>query len=156
MKDVFLLKLPVFSAVIKENNCAILIRSLSSLLSSGVPLIRSLEVSAGIVGNFYFKKAINDALEKVKEGESLSGALGSARDIFPYGALEMIEVGEETGKTSVVLKSLAEFYEDEVLSATAKLSALIEPVLLVVLGLGVGFFAFSIIEPMYSSLSAIQ
>jgi len=156
LKDTALLKIPLFSSLVKKNNCAILIRSLSSLLGSGVSLTTSLAVASGTVGNYYFKSAVIDALERVKKGESLSNALDSYRDIFPYGAIEMIEVGEETGKTSDVLKNLAEFYEEEVISATAKLSAAIEPILLIALGVGVGLFAFAIIEPMYSSLSAIQ
>jgi type IV pilus assembly protein PilC len=156
LKDTVLLRVPVISSLIKENNCAILIRSLSSLLGSGVSLTTSLQVSSGTVGNFYFKKALTDALERVKKGESLSIALGSYANIFPYGAIEMIEVGEETGKTSVVLKNLADFYEDEVIAATAKLSAIIEPVLIIIIGLVVAVFAFSIIGPMYSSLGAIK
>ena len=68
----------------------------------------------------------------------------------------MIEVGEETGKTSNVLKTLADFYEEELIRTTSKLSSAIEPVLLIALGLAVGFFAFSIIEPMYSSLQSIR
>lgn len=155
LKDTILLKVPVISSLVKENNCAIMIRSLSSLLSSGVPLARSLEVTSGTLGNFYFKEAVNGALDSVQKGGSLSKALSLHKHIFPYGAIEMVEVGEETGKTSVVLKTLAEFYEEEVISATAKLSAIIEPALIIFLGLVVSFFAFSIIEPMYSSLSAI-
>jgi type IV pilus assembly protein PilC len=67
----------------------------------------------------------------------------------------MVEVGEETGKTSVVLKKLADFYEQEAISAVEKLTTLIEPVLIITLGLSVGLFAFSIIQPMYSSLQSI-
>jgi len=156
LKDTILLKTPIFSPLVKKNNCAILIRSLSSLLGSGVSLTRSLEVASGTMGNFYFKRAVKDALERVKKGENLSVALSSYRDIFPYGAIELVEVGEETGKTAMVLKTLAEFYEEEVISATAKLSALIEPALIIVMGVIVAFFAFSIIEPMYSSLGAIK
>ena len=153
--DTVLLRLPFVSLLVKENDCALLIRSLSSLIASGVPIVRSLEVSSGIVGNFYFKRAVEGALEKIKKGENLSGALRSYKDIFPFGMTEMIEVGEETGKTSTILKKLAEFYEQEVISATEKLSVAIEPVLIVVLGVSVGVFAFSIIQPMYSVLSSI-
>jgi len=156
LKDTVLLKLPIFSSLVKKNNCAIMIRSLSSLLGAGVPLTRTLEVTSGTVGNFYFKKAVDYALDKVKKGQNLSESLAVHKTIFPYGAVEMIEVGEETGKTSMVLKTLAEFYEDEVMAATAKLSSVIEPVLLIIIGLTVGVFAFSIIGPMYSSLNAIQ
>jgi len=155
-KDTVLLKTPIFSSFVKKNNCAILIRSLSSLLGSGVSLTESLRVAVGTVGNIYFKGAVTNALEQVKKGKSLSESLGLYKDIFPFGAIEMIEVGEETGKTSTVLKNLADFYEDEVISATAKLSATVEPILIIFLGVTVGFFAFSIIEPMYSSLGAIQ
>lgn len=154
--DTIFLKIPLISSLVKKSNCAILIRSLSSLLNSGVPVLRSLEVVHGTVGNFYFKKAISEALEKIKKGDRLSDSFIPYKNIFPFGAIEMLQVGEETGKTSVVLKTLADFYEEELIAATAKLSAAIEPVLLIILGVAVGFFAFSIIEPMYSSLQAIQ
>lgn len=153
--DTILLKLPFFSMLVKENDCAILIRSLSSLITSGVPMVRSLEVSSKLMGNHYFRKAVEDAEEKLKKGESLSSSLRSNQDIFPFGMIEMIEVGEETGKTSIILKRLAEFYEQEVINATEKISTAIEPILIVILGVAVGIFAFSIIEPMYSVLSSI-
>jgi type IV pilus assembly protein PilC len=155
LADTVLLKIPFFSLLIKENDCAILIRAISSLISSGVPLVRSLEVSANLMGNQYFKKAIEEAGEKIKKGESLSSALKANKDIFPFGMVEMIEVGEETGKTSVILKRLAEFYEQEVINAAEKISTALEPVLIVVLGVVVGIFAFSVIEPMYSVLSTM-
>ena len=154
--DTVLLRLPFFSLLVKESNCAFLIRSLSSLIASGVPIVRSLEISADVVGNFYFKKAVNSAVERVKKGESLSASLKDYKDIFPFGMIEMVEVGEETGKTSSILKTLAEFYEKEVVDAAEKLSAAIEPVLIVVLGVAVGIFAFSIIGPMYSVLGSIE
>ena len=155
-KDNLLLKLPLFSPLVKKNNCAVMIRSLSSLIAAGVPFTRSLEVTTETVGNYYFRKALTEALEKIKKGEKLSKTLIPYRNIFPFGAIEMIEVGEETGKTASILKELAEFYEEETIAATEKLSAAIEPALIVVLGISVGFFAFSIIEPMYSSLPAIS
>ncbi len=153
--DTVLLKIPFFSTLIKENDCAILIRSLSSLISSGVPLLKSLEISANLMGNHYFKEAVESAGEKIKKGESLSSALMIEKNLFPFGMVEMIKVGEETGKSSDILKKLAEFYEQEVVSATEKISTVIEPVLIVILGVVVGIFAISIIQPMYSSLSAI-
>jgi type IV pilus assembly protein PilC len=153
--DTLLLKIPFFSLLIKENDCAILIRAISSLMSSGVPLVRSLEVSSNLMGNQYFKKAVDDARERIKTGESLSSALMINKNIFPFGMVEMIEVGEETGKTSLILKKLAEFYEQEVIDAAEKISTAIEPLLIVVLGIVVGIFAFSVIEPMYSVLSTM-
>lgn len=153
--DTIFLKLPFFSKLVKENDCAILVRSLSSLISSGVPLIRSLEISSSLMGNHYFRRAVEEAQEKIKKGESLSSALKPYRDIFPLGMIEMIEVGEETGKSSEILKRLAEFYEKEVINAAEKISTAIEPVLIVILGVAVGIFAFSIIQPMYSVLNSI-
>jgi len=156
LMDTFLLKIPLISSLVKKSNCAIFIRSLSSLLSAGVSLTKSLDVAHGTVGNFYFKKAIFESLEKIKKGEKLSKTLTSYKSIFPLGAIEMIEVGEQTGKTSTVLKTLADFYEEELIRTTSKLSSAIEPILLIVLGVSVGFFAFSILEPMYSSLQFVK
>lgn len=155
MIDGFLLKLPVISPIVKKNNSAFLVRSLSSLIAAGVALTRSLEISSKIVGNYYFQIAINEASQKIKKGEKLSSALRARGDIFPYGVIEMIEVGEETGKTSDVLKKLADFYEQEAVYSVEKLTSMIEPALIIFLGLAAGFFAFSIIQPMYSSLQVI-
>ncbi|MEK7664497.1 MAG: type II secretion system F family protein [Patescibacteria group bacterium] len=154
--DSALLNLPVISPIIKKNNSAFLIRSLSSMVAAGVPLIRSLEIASKTVNNHYFKDAAIDAEEKIKKGWKLSNALKLHQDIFPFGVTEMVEVGEETGKSSSILKKLADFYEQEAISAVERLSILIEPILIIVLGLGVGIFAFSIIQPMYSSLEAIS
>lgn len=153
--DAFLLKLPVISPIVKKSNSAFMIRSLSSLIAAGVPLIRSLEISSKTVGNHYFSKALMDATVKIKKGDKLSNALRSDMTLFPFGVIEMVEVGEETGKTSVILKKLADFYEQEAGAAVEKLAILIEPLLIIFLGLAVGFFAISIIQPMYSSLKFI-
>ncbi len=154
-RDTFLIKMPLLSSFIKKTNSAVLIRSLSSLNSSGVSLVRSLEITSATVGNVYFKKALDQAAEKVKKGEKLSSALRPYQNIFPFGAIDMMEVGEETGKTSDILKKLSEFYEQEVIEETKNFSTIIEPILIVFLGLVVAFFAISIIEPMYSSLNSI-
>jgi type IV pilus assembly protein PilC len=154
--DSFLLKMPVISSIVKKSNSAFFIRSLSSLIAAGVPLVQGLEITAKTVGNFHFRKAIVDAKQRIKKGEKLSGALKPHQHIFPFGVIEMIEVGEETGKTSDILKKLADFYEQEAISAVEKLATLLEPLLIIVLGLAVGFFAFSIIQPMYSSLKFIN
>jgi len=156
LKDTVGLKIPIISDVIKKNNTALLIRSLSSLISAGVPLVRSLEITSGTVNNIYFKKALLDSAEKVKKGEKLSSALSAFQNIFPFGALEMIEVGEETGKTTTILKKLAEFYEKEAMATTENLSLAIEPMLILVLGVCVAFFAFAVIQPMYSVLGSVQ
>jgi len=153
--DTLLLRIPFVSLLVKKSNVASLIRSLSSLLASGVPLIRSLEITSGTVSNFYFKQAIRGASKGVEKGEKLFVSFKPYQNIFPYGVIDMIEIGEETGKTSMILKKLAEFYEEEVSDVAENLSTIIEPVILVIIGLVVGVFAVSIIGPMYSSLSSI-
>jgi len=154
--DAVLLKIPVVSSLIKESSCALLIRSLSSLIASGVPLLRSLEVSSDIMDNYFFNAAIKESVLRVKKGESLSSALKLHKNIFPFGAIEMFEVGEETGKTSEILVKLAEFYENEVTETTEQLSTAIEPILIVTMGAAVGVFAIAVIAPMYSMLGAIK
>ena len=154
--DGLLLKTPLISPIVKKNNSAALIRSLSSLIASGVPLVRSLEITSKTLGNHYFKNVVLEAAQRIKKGEKLSTALQSHKDLFPFGVVEMVEVGEETGKTSAILKKLADFYEQEAIAAVEKLTIIIEPMLIVVLGLAVGLFAFSIIQPMYSSLRSIE
>jgi len=149
------LKIPLVSSLVKKSNTAALIRSLSSLLFAGVPLIRALEITSGIVSNFYFKQALVVTSKDVEKGEKLSVGLSAFRNIFPYGAIEMVEIGEETGKTSVILKKLAEFYEEEVTDVAENLSAIIEPVMIVVIGILVGVFAVSIIGPLYSVLGNV-
>lgn len=153
--DTVFLRIPILSSLVKKNNSAVLIRCLSSLMASGVPLVKSLEIAEGTVGNYYFKKALAEANEKVKKGEKLSVSLKKHNDIFPFGAVEIMEVGEETGKSAVILKKLAEFYEEEVMNTAENLSSIIEPLLILVLGVGVAFFAFSVIQPMYSILGNI-
>ncbi len=153
--DTILLRIPAISNIIKKNNSAFLIRSLSSLLASGVPLTRSLEISSKTIDNYYFKEAVIEANKKIKIGGKLSSALRPYQNIFPFGVIEMIEIGEETGKTADILKKLASFYEQEAANAIERLTVMLEPILIIVLGIGVGLFAFSIIQPMYSSLKSI-
>lgn len=153
--DTLSLKIPFISSLVGKSNTASFIRSLSSLLSSGVSLVRSLKITSGIVSNFYFKQALAGASKKIEKGEKLFSSLKPYKNIFPYGAIEMIEIGEETGKTSLILKKLAEFYEEEVSDAAENLSVIIEPVLIIVIGAAVGVFAVSIMGPMYSVLGQI-
>jgi len=153
--DTALVKTPYVSSLVKKSNSAAMIRSLSSLLVAGVPLIRTLEITSGTVGNFHFKQAILGAIKGVEKGKKLFVALQPWQDLFPFGALEMIEIGEETGKTSAILKKLAEFYEEEVTNVAESLSSIIEPVLIVVIGIAVGVFAVSIIGPLYSVLGSL-
>lgn len=150
------LKFPIFSGLVKKQNAASVARNLSSLISGGVSLPRALEVTANTLGNVYYKEALISAIERVKKGEKLSVALKEYKKIFPLTLIQMIEVGEETGETSEVLSKLAEFYENEVTESAKNLASVIEPILLLIVGAAVGFFAISMVQPMYSMLGAIK
>jgi len=149
------LKIPIVSPIVKKINSAHTVRTLSSLIAAGVPIVRSLEIVSGSLGNIYYKKALTEAAEKVKKGAKLAEVLKKYKDIYPNLVFQMIEVGEETGETSNILKKLAEFYEEEVANATQNLSAVIEPVLMLIIGAVVGFFAISMIQPIYSMMQTI-
>lgn len=154
--DAITLRLPIISPLIKKNNAAYTIRTLSSLITAGVSLVRSLEIIAGTTKNFYFKQALTEAVKRVKRGERLSVALRPYQSIYPIAVIQMIEVGEETGETSRVLDKLGNFFEEEVTRETKNLVSIIEPILMLLVGGVVGFFAVSMVQPMYSMLSGIK
>jgi len=154
--DTFILKIPIFSPIIKKTNSAHTIRTLSSLIAAGVPIVRSLEIVSNSLSNVNYKKAISQAAEKVRKGDKLAEVLKGHENIYPSLIIQMIEVGEETGETSNILEKLADFFEEEVTNATKNLSAVIEPVLMLIIGAAVGFFAISMIQPIYSMLEVIE
>ena len=153
--DSLLLKLPIISPIIRKTNAAQTVRTLSSLIASGVPIVRALEIVSGTLGNVYFKKAISEAAERVRKGEKLSEALKPYQDIYSLTVIQMIAVGEETGETSNILEKLADFFEEEVGRATENLASVIEPVIMLIIGAAVGFFAISMVQPMYSMLQGL-
>jgi len=154
--DNLTLKLPIISPLIRKTNSAYTVRTLSNLIISGVPSVRSLEVISGALGNVYFKEAMAEAAERVRKGGKLSEVLRPYQNIYPSLVIQMIEVGEETGETSTILAQLADFFEEEVATATKNLSSIIEPILMLLIGGVVGFFAISMVQPMYSMLGAIE
>jgi len=137
------------SVTIKVNN-ARFARIYSSLTKSGVSVIESLKIISRTLTNEYYRKAFAKISEEVQKGKPLHEELAKYPKLFPILTVQMMEVGEETGKTVDVLLSLAKFYEEEVDQLTKNLSSIIEPVLMVIIGTAVGFFAVSMILPMYS------
>lgn len=155
LKSAIVLKIPIISKISKTANSALTLRTLSSLLAAGVPIVRSLEVASGALNNFYFQASLKEAAKIVEKGEKLSKALGAYERIYSPVVMQMIEVGEETGETPGVLEKLADFYEEEVASATKKLASVIEPFLILVIGAVVGFFAVSMMQPMFNMMSGV-
>ncbi len=143
-------RIPVIGTMAKETNAARTARTLSSLLDSGVDVIQSIEITEEVVQNVFYKEVLRAAKEKVEKGTALSEIFVERTDLYPILVGEMILVGEETGQISGMLKELALFYETEVERKTKDLSTIIEPLLMVVIGAGVGFFALAMIAPIYS------
>ncbi|MBI2462789.1 MAG: type II secretion system F family protein [Candidatus Spechtbacteria bacterium] len=153
--DWFLLHAWLLSGVNKQINTAQFSRTLSSLVSGGVPILESLRITADTLGNHYYKDSLVTARENVQQGKTLHEALDPYIILYTPLVIQMIEVGEETGKLADILNQLASFYEDEVSNLTQNLSSIIEPVLMIVIGVAVGFFAMSIIQPMYSIMNKL-
>lgn len=143
-------RLPVIGTMAKETNSARTARTLSSLLSSGVDVIQSIEITEEVVQNVFYKAVLRDARTRVEKGNALSEVFTERTDLYPVLVGEMILVGEETGSIAGMLEELAGFYETEVERKTKDLSTIIEPLLMVVIGAGVGFFALAMIAPIYS------
>jgi len=148
--DKISLKLPIVSPIISGSNTAYTARTLSSLISSGVPIVKALTITSKTLTNFYFREAMSESAKEVKKGIKLSDALAPYSEIYPFSFAEMIAVGEETGETSDILEKLADFSETEVENLTNNLASVIEPVIMIV-----GFFAVSMIQPMYSMLGGL-
>jgi len=153
--DTLLLKLPIVSNLVKKTNSAATVRTLSSLIKAGVPIVRALSIVAGTLGNIYYREALGEAAEKVKKGEKLSEVLRPYKALYPFIVFQMVEVGEETGETAKLLAKLADFFEEEIGNETKNIVSVIEPVLMIIIGATVGFFAISMVQPMYSMLGAI-
>ncbi len=153
--DSMVLRIPIACSLIKQMNSANFARTLSSLTEAGVPLVRSLEIIAGTMNNVYFKESLLLAVDQVRKGAKLSEILRTNEKLYLPIVIQMIEVGEETGETARVLGELAGFLEEEVANAAKNISSLIEPLLMLLVGAAVGFFAVSMLQPMYSMLQGI-
>ncbi len=154
--DFLLLHMPLLSGITREVNAARITRTLSSLLSAGVEVITAVTITADVIQNSYYKSALRAALPKIEKGETISGTFGGNENLYPIFVAEMISVGEETGKLSEMLLEVAIFYEEDVDQKTKDISTIIEPLLMVTVGIAVGFFAVSILSPIYSLVGNVS
>lgn len=150
------LRLPIVGSIVIKVNCARFARIYSSLLKSGVSVVSALTIVSRTLGNIYYKEALVQGVEEIQKGTELSKVTEKYPRIFPILVTQIIQVGEETGKTEDVLQRLAEFYEEEVSQITKNMSSIIEPILMLLIGTSVGFFAVAMLQPMYSVLENIK
>lgn len=148
------LYMPVVNELIRETYTARASRTLSSLLSSGVPILDALSITKEVVHANVFADVVEEAETRVRKGEPLSVSFSEHPRLYPILMSDMLAVGEETGKVAEMLKQIAEFYEADVSDKTKDLSTIIEPVLMLLIGAVVGVFAVSMIAPIYSLSSA--
>jgi type IV pilus assembly protein PilC len=152
--DKLLLKAPIFGSILRKIAVARFSRILSTLLSSGVPILQSLEITAKTAGNVIIEDAILKVRAGVERGESFVEPL-KATEVFPHMVGQMIGVGEQTGALDAMLGKIADFYEDEVDSAIADLLAMIEPVLIAFLGVTIGGIVISMYLPLFTLIGKL-
>ena len=154
MIDGLLLKTPILGIVLRKIAVARFCRTLGTLLSAGVPVLESLEITARTSGNAVIERAVLEVRKQVEEGKSLAEPLKSTSQ-FPPMVVQMISVGEATGAMDTMLNKIAEFYEDEVDTAVAGMMKLIEPIMILFLGIVVGGIVIAMYLPMFSLISKI-
>lgn len=152
--DTLLLKLPIFGSILRKIAVARFSRILSTLLSSGVPILQSLDITAKTAGNVVIETAILKVRAGVERGENFVEPL-KATKVFPHMVGQMIGVGEQTGALDAMLGKIADFYEEEVDTAIADLLALIEPVLIAFLGVTIGGIVISMYLPLFTLIGKL-
>lgn len=154
--DLVFLKLPIIGLMVIETNSARAARTLASLLSSGVNVVEALKITEDVVQNVYFKEVLEKACEAIQKGALLSTTFSENEKIYPVFFVEMVSAGEETGNLSKMLLEVGIFYENEVDQKTKDFSTIIEPLIMIVIGGAVGFFAYAMLTPMYTMMGAIS
>jgi len=149
------LYMPIISPIVKKVNLAKFSRTISTLLKTDIMIIKTFQITANVLGNLHYRKAVNEMSEKIKKGSQINEVVSAYPKLFPPVVNQIISVGEQTGELDNILGELAEFYESEVDKIMDNLPSIIEPLLILILGTAVGGMAVAIIMPMYSLGSAI-
>jgi len=152
--DAAKLRLPIFGDLILKTCVSRFARTFGTLITSGVPVLRALEIVSETAGNRVISETVVRAKHSIKEGEKISTPLFGSK-IFPVMVTQMIAIGEETGRLDQMLEKVSNFYDDEVDNTLKSLTSLIEPLMIVGLGLIVGFIAVSVISPIYSLVGSL-
>jgi len=150
--DRWLLRLPWAGTTLRKFATAQLARTLSTLLGGGIPLVNALEISSRSISNRFLARELDDVRVRVQEGQSFAGAL-LVRGVFPDVAIKMVEVGEQTGALQEMLNSLAEFYDEDVDTEVSRFITLVEPVLLIVMGVVIALVVLALYMPIFEMSS---
>lgn len=154
--DSIKLKIPILGEIFKKIYITRFTENLSTLISGGISAIKALNITADVVGNNEYKVIINKAADMVKTGESMSSVFSQNPKLIPPIVINMISIGEKTGKLDAVLKKVAYFYGKEVENIVANLSSLIEPLIILVLGAATAILVAAILLPIYNFSGGIQ
>jgi type IV pilus assembly protein PilC len=149
------LSVPYVGSLYRKLYLARIADNMNTMLSSGIPMVRALEISASVVGNRIYESLLTRAVELVRGGSPVADAMTGTGKEIPNVMTQMIRIGEETGELGSILKTLAHFYQREVTNAVDTLVDLIEPAMIVLLGLGVGTLLASVLIPIYNISSSI-
>jgi type IV pilus assembly protein PilC len=152
--DRFLLHVPWAGATARKFFTSQIARMLSTLLGGGIPLVHSLDIAVRSASNRYMSDGLDEVRRRVQEGQSFAGAL-RAREVFPDVAVKMVEVGESTGALQDMLSSLAEFYDEEVETEVERVTKLIEPVMLVMMGIIIAAVVLALYMPLFELTSVV-
>ena len=153
--DSILLKLPIFGELIKKVAVARFTRTLGTMVSSGVPILDALEITAKTAGNVIVEEVIFDARSSIAEGQTIAEPL-SETDIFPGMVTQMISVGESTGSLDTMLEKIADFYDDEVDATVSAMTSLLEPLLMLFLGGSIGGLVIAMYLPIFQMAAAMD
>jgi type IV pilus assembly protein PilC len=148
------LNMPVVGKLFKKISIARFTRTLGTLYNSGVPIIKSLEICERSTGNNIFASAIGDIKDAVIKGKTISSVM-SENSLFPSDVVQIIAIGEQSGNLTDMLSQIADFYEEDIDNSVKKLSSMIEPIVLLFVGLVIGFLAYSIIIPIFNLMNAM-
>ena len=154
-KDTLMLKLPIFGDLLKMLAVSRFSRTLSTLLNSGVPLLKAMEIVKNVLDNARLSKVVEDAIGSIREGESIAGPLKRSGD-FPPIVTHMIAVGEKSGQLEQMLENVAKAYDTQVETRVQALTSLLEPLMIVIMGGAVGFIAFAILMPLIQMNDFVQ
>ena len=148
--DSIKLILPIFKNLSRKIYLARFAENLKTLLKGGLPILESLDITATVIGNITYEKIIKEAREKVRIGETISSAFSAYPKYIPPMVSQMVGVGEKTAQLDSILEKLARFYNQDVDRMVSNMTQLIEPVMILILGAGVGFLVSSILSPIYN------